>query len=115
MRRGVVGAAPHIVHSPLQVPRAYLARFGRVGQTGDNRNHARQIYAAMVSFLDDAVANVTAGYKAAGLWDNTLLVMASDNGVCVCVCRLVPSRRMEGERGHLWLCFLQSFRLQLPA
>ena len=40
--------APHIVHSPLQVPRAYLEGFAAAGPT-DNHNHARQIYAAMAS------------------------------------------------------------------
>jgi hypothetical protein len=39
--------APHSVHSPLQVPAPYLHQFDGIGPT-DNRNHARQIYHAMV-------------------------------------------------------------------
>ncbi len=71
--------APHAVHSPLQVPAKYLHRFDSIGPT-DNRNHARQIYHAMVGFVDDAVGNVTDRLRTAGLWDETLIVMCSDNG-----------------------------------
>lgn len=71
--------APHSVHSPLQVPADYLHAFDGIGPT-DNRNHARQIYHAMVRFLDDAVGNVTTALQTTSLWDNTLIVMCSDNG-----------------------------------
>jgi len=35
---------------------------------------------AMISAVDETVHNVTRALKAAGLWDNTLLVWTTDNG-----------------------------------
>ena len=66
--------APHAPHDPYQVPQAYLDKFAHIDQT------ERQFYAAMVSLLDDNVGRVVAMLKAAGRWDNTLLVASSDNG-----------------------------------
>lgn len=40
----------------------------------------QQAYYAMVSTVDSSVRNVTEALKAAGLWNNTLLVWATDNG-----------------------------------
>ena len=34
----------------------------------------------MVSAVDDIVANLTGNLRARGMWDNTVLVWASDNG-----------------------------------
>ena len=34
----------------------------------------------MVSFADAAVGNVTADFKAKGMWDDMLVVFSSDNG-----------------------------------
>lgn len=35
---------------------------------------------AMVNFLDDQLANITTTMKDLGMWDNTLMVLSSDNG-----------------------------------
>ena len=64
------------VHGPLEAPDEYVARFAN--STGGNAE--RQLVCAMAAFLDDAVGNVTAALKAAGMWENTVLVLASDNG-----------------------------------
>jgi len=37
-------------------------------------------YHAMVMVMDEVVGNVTAALKKKGMWDNTLVVMSSDNG-----------------------------------
>ena len=70
--------ATHAIHSPLQVPRPYLDMFTTTVGKDDNANHARQIYTAMVRFVDDCVANVTAVYKDTGMWSNTLMVLTSE-------------------------------------
>ena len=66
--------APHAPHDPYEVPQAYLDKFAHIDQP------ERQYYAAMVNLLDDNVGRVVAMLKAAGRWDNTLLVASSDNG-----------------------------------
>ena len=66
--------APHIVHSPYEVPDRYLEKFSFID---DKR---RQVYAAMVKYLDDVVGNLTSALKQRGLWDNLLYITSSDNG-----------------------------------
>lgn len=61
------------VHSPYQVPNRYSERYPQFkGQ--------RQIYAGMVTAMDDAVGEITAALKTAGILDNTLVLFSSDNG-----------------------------------
>ena len=66
--------APHIVHSPYQVPDRYLEKFSFIDFK------PRQIYAAMVKYLDDVVGNLTAALKKKGLWYNLLFITSADNG-----------------------------------
>ena len=66
--------APHIAHTPLEVPESYLNKFSFID------DHDRQYYHAMVNFLDGVVGNLTNALKKRGLWDNLLFVTSSDNG-----------------------------------
>ncbi len=66
--------APHIVHTPLQVPQSYVTKFSFID------NHYRQYYHAMVNYLDDVVGEIVQALKNRGLWDNLLFVASSDNG-----------------------------------
>lgn len=43
-------------------------------------NHARRIYAACLLGLDDAVAAIETALHARGLWEQTVLMVSSDNG-----------------------------------
>ena len=36
-----------------------------------------------MNVLDDNLANLTAAFKAKGMWDNTIMVLTSDNGGAV--------------------------------
>jgi arylsulfatase I/J len=38
------------------------------------------MYHAMVNFLDDQLLNITTTMKDLGMWENTLMVLSSDNG-----------------------------------
>eukprot|EP01105_Mastigella_eilhardi_P005255 TRINITY_DN16_c0_g2_i1.p1 TRINITY_DN16_c0_g2~~TRINITY_DN16_c0_g2_i1.p1 ORF type:complete len:362 (-),score=92.60 TRINITY_DN16_c0_g2_i1:796-1827(-) len=63
------------VHDPLEVPEKYMTQY----ETAiTNKNH--RIYAGMVTAMDEGVGNVTKALKESGLWDNTVLIFASDNG-----------------------------------
>jgi len=64
----------HLVHTPLQVPKAWMTPFLKV----ENKN--RSLYASMVWYLDHAVASIVSALKIKGLWDNTFLLFFSDNG-----------------------------------
>jgi len=61
------------VHTPLQAPRKYLDRFADL-------KPPRQIYAACLSAVDDAVGAIVAKLRAEKIDHNTLILFASDNG-----------------------------------
>ncbi len=64
-------------HAPLEAVPAFEALYPNVTYG------LQRVFDAMVSTVDSAVANITAALKARGMWDNTLLVWASDNGTPV--------------------------------
>ena len=66
--------APHVVHTPLQPPQASLDQFAHV------QDWRRRRYLALVHYIDGAVGEVVAALKAKGMWEDTLVVMSSDNG-----------------------------------
>ena len=66
--------APHIVHTPLEVPDKYVKMFSFID------DHDRQYYHAMTKYLDEFVGELVSALKDKGLWDNLLLVVSSDNG-----------------------------------
>jgi arylsulfatase A-like enzyme len=61
-------------HTPQQATAALLARFAHIA------DKQRQLYAAMVSGMDDAVGVVLDQLRKDGIEDNTLIVFLSDNG-----------------------------------
>jgi arylsulfatase A-like enzyme len=63
------------VHSPDQVPQQYIDPYNAT--IADPK---RRTFAGMLSCLDEAVGNVTAALRAAGMLDNTVIVLVSDNG-----------------------------------
>eukprot|EP01083_Nonionella_stella_P022659 62666_1 len=86
---------PHIAHCPLQVPKEVLNRYNfsddenacqaqtayiYPGYDDGDKFKCRSTYHAMISVLDEIVGNITDLLKANDLWDNTLLVLSSDNG-----------------------------------
>ena len=83
------------VHSPLQGPEDYLAKFAHIDDI------QRRIFAAMLAQLDDGVGRVLARLRSLGLSENTLVVFLSDNGG--------PTRELtssnaplRGEKGSLF-------------
>lgn len=61
-------------HAPLQAPKKYLDRFPNI--TDDKR----QLFAAMLSGMDDAVGRVLTKVRKLGQENNTLIFYIADNG-----------------------------------
>jgi arylsulfatase I/J len=66
--------APHIVHTPLQVPDEYWKQFPEI------ENEHRRNYTAMLLYIDDAINEIVEKLVDKNMWDNTLVVFSSDNG-----------------------------------
>ena len=64
------------VHTPLQVPAQYLAQYESMPGWSNNR----KIYAGMLTAVDDGIAAIVQALKEQGLWDNTLMIITTDNG-----------------------------------
>ncbi len=62
-------------HSPMQAPEKTIAKYENMPTA-----NFRQVYAAMVDELDQAMQQILATLDKEGLTNNTLVVFASDNG-----------------------------------
>ena len=81
--------ASPIPHMPLQAPQRwvdyYVDKFGEEDPyLGDRgyfpHRYPRAAYAAMVSYLDENIGKLVGQLKAAGIYENTLIIFSSDNG-----------------------------------
>jgi arylsulfatase B len=69
----------HLVHSPLQVPKAYIKKIEELVDTPFDIA-SRKSLAAMVMFMDDVIGKVVDKLKEINAYDDTLIVFTSDNG-----------------------------------
>jgi arylsulfatase B len=65
----------HLIHTPLQVPAEQLEKFTSYI---DYENRAK--YAAMVNYADTIIGNIVQALHDTNLYDNSLIVLFSDNG-----------------------------------
>jgi len=81
--------ATPIPHAALQAPEKwveyYKTKFGdEVPYTGDKgyfpHRNPHAAYAAMISYFDDQVGNLVQQLKDLGIYENTIIVLTSDNG-----------------------------------
>lgn len=81
--------ATPIPHVALQAPQKwvdyYVDKFGdEKPYPGDNgyfpHRYPRAAYAAMISYFDDQVGNLVGQLEELGIYDNTLIILTSDNG-----------------------------------
>ena len=87
----------HIAHAPQQIPKEYLNLYdndeyncsytdayvypGFNHFNGNNVNYkCRSIYESMVTLLDTIIGEIVTNLKNKGLWNNTLMIVSSDNG-----------------------------------
>lgn len=61
------------IHSPFQVPEEYLKPYAHLKGN-------RQKLAGMLAAVDEAIGQIEASLKKAGILENTLIVFSSDNG-----------------------------------
>ena len=82
--------ASPIPHNPLQAPQRwvdhYIQKFGEeepyLGDKGYFPNQTpRATYAAMISYFDENVGRLVQKLKEKGVYENTLILFSSDNGV----------------------------------
>ena len=66
------------VHTPLQARQQKIAKYDSLVDPASLQSNAT--YAAMVEHMDEAIGAVVHQLKASGIYDNTIIVFASDNG-----------------------------------
>ena len=81
------------MHGPLQAPQKYIDLYPNVSFT------ARQKALAMISIVDDAIANVTSALHARGMWNDTLIIFSS--GLCSFEMLLSPTLRFTSTCARL--------------
>uniref|UniRef100_A0A7S4AU34 Sulfatase N-terminal domain-containing protein n=1 Tax=Pseudo-nitzschia australis TaxID=44445 RepID=A0A7S4AU34_9STRA len=64
------------VHCPNEVPAEYIERYKNKTDWTDQRKN----YAGMLTAADEGIGNLTKALKETGLWENTLLIVTTDNG-----------------------------------
>eukprot|EP00933_Yihiella_yeosuensis_P078551 TRINITY_DN900_c0_g1_i1.p1 TRINITY_DN900_c0_g1~~TRINITY_DN900_c0_g1_i1.p1 ORF type:complete len:564 (-),score=95.99 TRINITY_DN900_c0_g1_i1:369-2060(-) len=64
----------HLMHTPLQIPAAWENAFLFL------ENDVQRKYAAMTSYMDHVIGQIVRKLKMKNMWDNTLIVVSSDNG-----------------------------------
>jgi arylsulfatase A-like enzyme len=102
--------APANSHSPLEAPQRFIELYP------DDWYLDRRMYAAMCSFWDEVVGNVTAALRAKSMWESTLFVFSSDKCVppalhpapsgllshCVLACWLLAAGRPAASLLGCW-------------
>ena len=87
-------AALHNTHAPLQALPEFLALYPDVAFP------AQKSYYAMMSTVDASVGNITRALKSLDLWDNSLVVVHTDNGAPVQVGG--TNYPLRGGKGSNW-------------
>ncbi|MEK6320578.1 MAG: sulfatase-like hydrolase/transferase [Acidobacteriota bacterium] len=95
-------------HTPLQATKKYLERFPQI------KDERRQIYAAMVSALDDAVGAILKKLRDANLEQDTLVVFLSDNGCATYTGVCINDPLRLGKLTHFEGGFRVPFAMRLP-
>lgn len=63
-----------LVHGPLEVEDKFLNLYD------ESIHHERRVGLGMISAVDEAITNITEALKARGMYENSLIIVSSDNG-----------------------------------
>ncbi len=80
-------------HQPLQAPEPYIQKYGQIS------NLPRRRYAAMVTCMDDAIAEILKALEKRGLKERTVVLFLSDNGAEI---HIGDNRPYRGGKGELY-------------
>ena len=88
------------VHAPDEVPESYKLPY----ESNADWTDQRKTYAGMLSCADESIANVTAKLKEKGLWDDTLVIVTTDNGGPTALCAVQGSSNepLRGGKCTIW-------------
>lgn len=92
--------SPPNVHEPLMAPEAIFLQHEKILNSIPNKQ--RRTFAAMLIVFDEAVANVTQALQTAGMYDSTILVVASDNGANTLVQGSGSNYPLRGQKSYLF-------------
>ena len=95
--------ALHNVHQPVESPPEFVNLYPATDY--NTTTHARRIYNGMHSGVDFVLGNLTGELRRAGLWNNTILVLTSDNGGTYEHGMPVPGSSNYPLRGHKYSWF----------
>jgi len=64
------------VHRPLQVPKMYVHMYDKERQW----SNTKKLYAGMLTAADKGIATIEQTLKDVGMWENSLIIITTDNG-----------------------------------
>jgi len=95
----------HLLHTPLQVPKAFVRKIERLVQSSGGRSFDtsnRRLLAAMILYMDEVVGELVAALKAKSMWENSLVVFISDNGGPVYIPGSANNHPLKGGKYNDW-------------
>jgi len=87
-------------HLPVEAPVSEMARYA--AQLEAIPNTQRRTYACMTMMLDESVGNLTRALKEYGVFNDTIIVVASDNGASPRIMGSGSNYPLRGEKNLLW-------------
>eukprot|EP00755_Sulcionema_specki_P000651 Sspe_Gene.115545::Locus_103128_Transcript_1_1_Confidence_1.000_Length_1764::g.115545::m.115545/K01135/ARSB; arylsulfatase B len=109
------------VHEPEEAPQSYIDPYVNIINASVPHGKSRLIDAGMVSAMDEGVGNVTKALKAAGMWEDTVIIFTTDNGGPLYACNNFPLRGHKstnwegGVRGVAFVKGTESSLAPIPA
>lgn len=100
--------AMHDTHAPLEVPWRFAEPYAATWPDDEKR----YTFSGMVSFVDEAVLNLTNALRTARMWESTLFVWTNDNGSPVFVGG--SNHPLRGGKGSVRSPSLQPWLAHIP-